>query len=37
MKNLNQIYVTIMGGIGDQIFQYSYATYLKKNSIPYVI
>ncbi len=38
MKNINQIYVTIMGGIGDQIFQYSYATYLKKklNSVCYL-
>ena len=30
MNNKKKIYVAIMGGIGDQIFQFGYATYLKK-------
>ena len=30
MNNKKKIYVAIMGGIGDQIFQFGFATYLKK-------
>ena len=30
MNSKNKIFVSIMGGIGDQIFQYSFATYLRK-------
>ena len=37
-NNKSKIYVNIMGGIGDQIFQFSYASYLKKklNTICYL-
>lgn len=30
MNNKNKIYVNMQGGIGDQIFQYSFAEYLRK-------
>ena len=30
MNNKNKIYVAIMGGIGDQLFQFSFANFLRK-------
>ena len=31
MNSKNKVFVAIMGGIGDQIFQYSFASYLRKS------